>query len=82
MSRTTIAIRSETRARIKVRAARESKTIDEFLQLLLDGYECSRFWQSFEDVTPQSYAAAIAGDGDSLDEDYAVEDQLIDAADV
>ncbi|MDR1152922.1 MAG: hypothetical protein LBK72_10735 [Bifidobacteriaceae bacterium] len=78
MDRTTIAIRTDTRARIKARAAGESKTIDEFLRSLLDDYERDRFWGSFKDVTPRSYAAVTARDGDGLDDDYVVEDQSID----
>ncbi|MGL5817989.1 MAG: hypothetical protein ACRCYR_10525 [Phycicoccus sp.] len=77
MTRTTIAIATETRARIKAEASRQSTTIDAFLRFLLDEHERSRFWASFEDVTPQSYAAAVADDGDTLDEDYSVEDHAL-----
>ncbi|MGL4177863.1 MAG: hypothetical protein ACRCSN_17530 [Dermatophilaceae bacterium] len=80
MSRTTIAIRAETRARIKAGADSESTTIDAFLQTLLDEHEQGRFWASFRDLTPESYAADTAGDGDVLDEDYAVEDRAVTTA--
>ncbi|MGL5819239.1 MAG: hypothetical protein ACRCYR_16875 [Phycicoccus sp.] len=80
MNRTTIAIKAETRARIKAGAESESTTIDVFLQTLLDEHEQSRFWASFDDLTPQSYAAALTGDGDVLDEDYTAEDRTIGTA--
>ncbi|BCR82409.1 hypothetical protein [Arachnia rubra] len=79
MSRTTIAVREETRARIKAGAANESKTIDAYLRMLLDEYERRRFWASFEDVTPHSYAAAVSSDGDALDEGYSAEDRALAA---
>ncbi len=78
MSRTTIAIHTDTRARIKAGAEGESKTIDDFLRVLLDEHETNRFWASFEDVTPQSYAEATANDGDALDEGYTIEDRDLD----
>jgi hypothetical protein len=80
MNRTTIAIKTETRTRIKAGADSESKTIDAFLQSLLDEHERNRFWASFEDVTPQSYATALTTDGDVLDEGYTVEDHAVIAA--
>ena len=79
MSRTTIAVREETRARIKAGAASESKTIDAYLRMLLDEYERRRFWASFEDVTPHSYAAAVSSDGDALDEGYSAEGRALAA---
>ncbi|MGL5809479.1 MAG: hypothetical protein ACRCYQ_06015 [Nocardioides sp.] len=79
MARTTIAIQRSTRARIKAGAESESKTIDAFLQSLLDEHGRHRFWGSFADLTPQAYAAAAAGDGDDLDEGYAAEDHALDA---
>ncbi|MDR1768843.1 MAG: hypothetical protein LBR32_10570 [Propionibacteriaceae bacterium] len=77
MSRTTIAIHTDTRDRIKTAAEGASKTIDAFLQSLLDEHEQARFWGSFADLTPQSYAAAVCGGGDQLDEGYAIEDQTL-----
>ncbi len=79
MGRTTIAIKTETRARLKIAAEREDQSIDGFLQRLIDEHENRRFWASFADVTPEDYAAAMAEDGDSLDEDFSVEDGAIDA---
>lgn len=79
MTRTTIAITENTRARIKSAAARESKTIDAFLASLLDERERALFWASFEDVTPETYAAAVAADGDDLEDSYDVEDRAITA---
>jgi len=79
MSRTTIAIQTQTRARLREQADDESMTIDAFLQELLDERERSRFWASFEDVTPQVYAAAVARDGDGLDESYTVENGILTA---
>ena len=74
MSRTTIAIQTDTRARLKAGANTASMTVDRFLQSLLDERDRQDFWASFEEVTPQSYAAAVGDDGDGLDEDYSVED--------
>jgi hypothetical protein len=74
MSRTTIAVQTDTRARLKAAAASESATIDGLLRSLLDERDRARFWGSFEDVTPQSYVSAVAADGDALDERYAIED--------
>lgn len=73
MSRTTIAIQTETRARLKAGAESESQTIDAFLQTLLDEHERTRFWRSFGDVTPATYAAETRADGDMLDESFLVE---------
>ena len=47
--------------------------------MLLDEYERRRFWASFEDVTPRSYAAAVSSDGDALDEGYSAEDRALAA---
>ncbi|MDR1265036.1 MAG: hypothetical protein LBK42_05580 [Propionibacteriaceae bacterium] len=80
MSRTTIAIQTDTRARIKAGAKQEAKTIDSFLRDLLDARERDRFWDSFQDVTPQSYAAALAEDGDSLNDDYSLEGRGLEDA--
>ncbi|MGL5857381.1 MAG: hypothetical protein ACRC35_03060 [Angustibacter sp.] len=80
MKRTTIAIQIDTRARIKAGAESEAKTIDAFLRSLLDEHQRNRFWGSFEDVTPRSYAAAVASDSDQLDEGYAVEDRALDTS--
>ncbi|MCL2787655.1 MAG: hypothetical protein FWD59_04065 [Micrococcales bacterium] len=79
MSRTTIAIQTDTRARISAAAAAEETTIDGLLRQLLDQRDRRRFWESFEHVTPQSYAAALAADGDDLDEGFATEDRGLDA---
>ena len=73
MSRTTIAIQTETRARLKAGAESESQTIDAFLQTLLDEHERSRFWGSFQDLTPGRYAAETSRDGDALDETFLAE---------
>lgn len=40
-------------------------------------HEIGTFWNSFAGVTPESYAATIAEDGDSWIEDYSLEDALI-----
>lgn len=74
MDRTTIAIREDTRDRIKAGAAAQRQTIDAFLRGLLDEREEADFWASFADLTPEGYAAAMSADGDDLDEGYAVED--------
>lgn len=79
MDRTTIAIREETRDRIKAAAAAESQTIDAFLRTLLDEREEAQFWASFEDLTPADYAAATQADGDELDEGFSIEDQTLGA---
>jgi hypothetical protein len=79
MSRTTIAIHTDTRARLNAAAAEESMTLDSFLQTLLDERERARFWESFADVTPETYSRAVAADGDSLDEDYTIEDAGLEA---
>lgn len=78
MSRTTIAIDTATRARIKAAAERESTTIDGLLQSLLDERDRNRFWMSFAEVTPESYAAATSEDGDELDSGYEVEDRMLE----
>ena len=77
MSRTTIAIQTQTRTRLKAGAQREAMTIDAYLRSLLDARDQDQFWSSFQDVTPQSYAAAVGVD--MPDEDYSVEDAAIDA---
>ncbi len=77
MSRTTIAIDTDTRARIKAGAAAEATTIDRYLRSVLDEHEKSRFWASLEQLTPDSYAAAVAQDGDTLDQNYAIEEQAV-----
>lgn len=40
-------------------------------------HEIGTFWNSSAGVTPESYAATIAEDGDSWIEDYSLEDALI-----
>ena len=79
MSRTTIAIDTATRARIKAAAERESTTIDGLLQSLLDERDRNQFWASFEDLTPESYALALTNDGDSVEADYTLEDRALDS---
>ncbi len=79
MGRTTIAIDTATRARIKQAAEQESTTIDGLLQSLLDERERNQFWTSFEDLTPESYAAASVHDGDGVDVDYVLEDRALEA---
>ena len=79
MSRTTIAIQTDTRARITAAAAAEDATIDGLLRLLLDQRDRRLFWESFEHMTPQSYASALASDGDTLDAGFADEDRGLDA---
>ena len=74
-----MAIQTETRARLKVAAQRESQTIEGFLSGLLDEHERRRFWDSFGSVTPEGYAEAMSEDGDELDEGYAVEDGATDS---
>ncbi|HQD22598.1 MAG TPA: hypothetical protein PKY27_10125 [Arachnia sp.] len=74
MSRTTIAIQTDTRSRIKAGAARQAETVDGFLRLLLDEHERGQFWATFAEVTPEEYAAAMSADGDDLDQDYRIED--------
>ncbi len=76
MSRTTIAIHTATRARIRAAAATESQTIDGFLQCLLDEHEKNAFWRSMAELTPTAYTAALSADGDDLDQGYLLEDQL------
>jgi len=77
MSRTTIAIQTQTRVRLREQADGQSMTIDAFLRELLDERERNQFWASFEDVTPQAYTAAVARDDDGLDEGYVVENGLL-----
>ncbi|MDN5572006.1 MAG: hypothetical protein L0G22_12270 [Propionibacteriaceae bacterium] len=79
MTRTTIAIHEDTRARIKALAQHQGTTIDGLLRGLLDAHEQDRFWASFADLTPQSYARSTAADGDALDTDFAAEDVALDA---
>lgn len=79
MSRTTIAIQTDTRTRITAAAAAEGTTIDGLLRLLLEQRERRQFWESFEHVTPQSYAAALADDGDNLEVGFAQENHSLDA---
>ena len=79
MSRTTIAIQTDTRALITAAAAAEGTTIDGLLRLLLDQRDRWQFWQSFEHMTPQSYATALADDGDNLDVGFTHEDHSLDA---
>lgn len=79
MSRTTIAIHTETRACLKAGAAQQAESIDGFLRLLLDEHERNQFWGSFADVRPDEYASAVAQDGDDLIEDYEREDRQQEA---
>ena len=78
MERTTVAIKPDTRARLKAGAASESQTIDAFIRTLLDEHERARFWATFGELTPETYAQSAAADGDDLDESYALEDRAID----
>lgn len=79
MSRTTIAVQTETRARLKAAAESRSTTIDGVLRLLLDEHERAQFWASIENLNPQAYAAALSADGDDLDQDYRAEDAALEA---
>ena len=79
MGRTTIAIQSETRARLKAQAECEDLTIEGLLKKLLDEHEQRQFWGSFAELTPEGYSAALAEDGDLVDQHFEVEDAVIDS---
>lgn len=75
--KTTVTIPRPLQKRIATLAKNEGKTQPELIDSLVRMREDQTFWAAMRSITPQDYRAAMLTDGDSLDEDYDLENQPI-----
>jgi hypothetical protein len=75
---TAIKVPVATRDRLRAVARKESLSQAALIDKMLADREDAEFWAGMEAVTPEEYHASLREDGISLDEDYSIEDGLID----
>ncbi|MDR0847962.1 MAG: hypothetical protein LBN10_02775 [Propionibacteriaceae bacterium] len=76
---TSIKVPIEVRNQLRDAAIRAGTTQSGLVEVLLNRFADELFWKQMEETSAQEYHTMLAADGDELNEDYTLEDALIDA---
>jgi arginase family enzyme len=77
---TAIKVPVATRDRLRAAARSEGLSQAALIDTMLADREDHEFWAGIESVSAEEYQESLREDGIALDEDYAIEDGLIDDA--
>lgn len=79
MSLTTIKVTKDVRDRVSKLARLQHMSQHAYLDQLLREAEEKAFWRGMAEASAEEYDQALAEDGDALNEDYALEESVIEA---
>ena len=79
MSLTTIKVTKDVRDRVSRLARLQRMSQHAYLDQLLREAEEKAFWHRMAEANAEEYHQALAADGDALNEDYALEESVIEA---
>jgi putative heme iron utilization protein len=78
---TTVKLPTATRDRLRAAAEAEHTTQAALIDKMLAEREEAAFWAAMAAIDPDEYRASLVADGDTVDDDYSLEDALAAEAD-